>query len=82
VLVALKQNDRRLARTRLRAALRTNRHVPKYLTGQRDLPSLLPEEYVWGSNDEGALCAADLIDAWESTPGATAWLKTETKTRK
>jgi hypothetical protein len=56
--------------------------VPKYLTGQRDLPALLPEEYVWGSREEAILCAADLIGAWESTPGATAWLKAETKNRK
>ena len=82
VLVSLKKHDRRLARTRLRAALRANRHVPKYLTRQRDLPPFLPEEYVWGSHEEAILCAADLLDAWESTPGATAWLKAETKSRK
>jgi tetratricopeptide (TPR) repeat protein len=82
VLVALKRDNRRLARTRLRAALRVNRHVPRYLTGQRDLPDLLPEEYAFGSNEEAALCASDLIDAWSATPGATAWLKAESKSRK
>lgn len=82
VLASLAKNDRRLARTRLRAALRANRHVPKYLTGQRDLPELLPVEYTFGSHEEAVLCAADLMGAWESTPGATAWLKTETKGRK
>jgi tetratricopeptide (TPR) repeat protein len=81
VLAALKRDDRGLAGRRLRAALRTNRHVPKYLTGQRDLPDPVPEEYMWGSNEEAALCAADLIAAWAATPGATAWLKTKTKSR-
>jgi tetratricopeptide (TPR) repeat protein len=82
VLVSLRKNDRRLARTRLRAALRANRHVPKYLTKQRALPEFLPEEYVWGSHEEAVLCALDLMDAWQSTPFATAWLKAEAKIRK
>ena len=82
VLVSLRKNDRRLARTRLRAALRANRHVPKYLTQQRELPDVLPEAYVSGSHEEAVLCAADLIYAWQSTPFATAWLKAEAKIRK
>jgi Tetratricopeptide repeat len=82
VLVSLRKNDRRLARTRLRAALRANRHVPKYLTQQRELPDVLPDEYVWGSHEEAAFCAADLMYAWHSTPFATAWLRAEAKIRK
>jgi len=81
VLAALKRDDRGLALARLRAALRANRHVPRYLTGQRDLPDPLPEEYMWGSNEEAALCAADLIVAWAATPGAAAWLKAKSKSR-
>jgi hypothetical protein len=56
--------------------------VPKYLTRQRQLPDLLPEEYVWGSHEEAVQCAADLIYAWQSTPFATAWPKAEAKSRK
>jgi tetratricopeptide (TPR) repeat protein len=82
VLSALKKGDRRIARTRLRAALRANRHVPKYLTGQRDLPVFLPEHYQFGSHDEAVLCASEIVDAWDATPGATAWLKTEARLRK
>jgi tetratricopeptide (TPR) repeat protein len=82
VLAALKNGERRLARTRLRAALRTNRHVPKYLTGQRELPAFLPETYSFGSHEEAVLCAADLVKAWDSTPGAIAWLTAEVRKRK
>jgi hypothetical protein len=37
---------------------------------------------VWGSHEEAAFCAADLMYAWQSTPFATAWLKAEAKIRK
>ena len=56
-LARSKKNDRRLARTRLRAALRANRHVPEYLTGQRDLPALLPDEYTYGAAARKPYCA-------------------------
>src|SRR5690606_28426263 len=73
VLLALRAKDQRLARRRLRAALRANRHVSRYLTGQRELPDILPGYYSKGKDDEAVLCAESLMDAWEATPGAVAW---------
>lgn len=81
VLLALRAKDQRLARRRLRAALRANRHVSRYLTGQRELPDILPGYYSPGKDDEAVLCAESLMDAWEATPGAVAWLRTEVRRR-
>ena len=82
VLLALRAKDRRQARLRLRDALRANRHVPRYLTGQRDLPDEIPDSYGTGDQDEAATCAFELLDAWTDTPGASAWLRSETRGRK
>ena len=77
VLLALRANNRKLARKRLRAAMRANRRVPAYLTGRRELPPDLPSSYVHGSDDEAVLCAVDLIAPWSDTPDAIAWLRAE-----
>jgi hypothetical protein len=75
-------DDNRLARTRLRAAVKSNRHVPRYLTGERELPDVLPSHYAWGSDDEAVLCASDLMEAWAATPGAREWLRGEMRRRR
>lgn len=82
VLLALRAADHRLARTRLRAAVRSNRHVPRYLTGHRELPDDLPTEYSSGGDDEAVLCASELIEPWTGTPDAVAWLRAETRGRR
>jgi tetratricopeptide (TPR) repeat protein len=82
VLLALRRQDRQAARKRLRAALKANRHVPRYLTGQRALPDEMPDYYTPGADDEAAMCTAELDEAWERTPGAVAWLRLETRKRK
>jgi tetratricopeptide (TPR) repeat protein len=82
VLLALRAKDRRLARSRLRGALRANRHVPRYLTGQRDLPDEMPTAYRIGDQDEAAICAFDLLPAWTQTADASVWLRAETRKKK
>jgi tetratricopeptide (TPR) repeat protein len=82
VLLALRAKDHPLARKRLRAALKANRRVPPYLTGQRELPPALPSHYSLGAEDEAVLCAYDLILPWEDTPEAVAWLRAETRKSK
>jgi tetratricopeptide (TPR) repeat protein len=82
VLLALRAGDRRLARKQLRAAVKANRHVPRYLAGQRELPDILPETYTWGSDDEAVLCASELRGPWTATPDAVAWLRAETRRRR
>jgi hypothetical protein len=62
----------------LRDAIKTNRHVSKYLTGKAEIPETLPDSYAFGSPEEAVLCAEDLADAWQATPGADRWLLTFT----
>jgi len=68
------ERDSRLARDRLRAAVRANHHVPKYLTGGAEWPGPLPASYAFGSEEEAVICADELGDAWSATPGAKGWL--------
>jgi tetratricopeptide (TPR) repeat protein len=79
VLLALRAQDHREARRLLRTALKSNRRVPAYLTGQKDLPVDLPSHYAMGSNEEAVLCAHDLLEPWSMTPGAVEWLRAETR---
>lgn len=73
-----REGDSLLARGRLRAAVRANRHVPSYLTGKAEWPGPLPASYAFGSEEEAVLCVDELGDAWRATPGAEAWLPTST----
>jgi tetratricopeptide (TPR) repeat protein len=59
---------------RLREAIKTNRHVPRLLLKPEQMPHQMPDAYAFGSPDEAALCAVDLLEAWEQTPGAIPWL--------
>jgi tetratricopeptide (TPR) repeat protein len=68
------EGDSPSARDRLREAVRANPHVPHYLTGRAPIPELLPDGYSLGSPEEAMLCADELIDVWNETPGALAWL--------
>jgi hypothetical protein len=63
VLLEFRAGDRRLARAQLRAALKFNRHMAKYLAGLRELPDELPAAYSIGSQDEAAIFASHVIDA-------------------
>lgn len=82
VLLALRGGEPRRARAALSAALRVNRHIPKYLTGQRELPEVGPVFYVPGGDDEAAIFAMRLIGPWSQTPKAIAWLRAEMRRRR
>jgi tetratricopeptide (TPR) repeat protein len=73
-----REGDSKLARDRLRAAVRANRYVPAYLTGKAEWPGPLPESYAFGSEEEAVLCVGDLGAAWRATAGAEAWLTAST----
>ena len=70
-----RDGDSRIARERLRAALRSNRRVPPYLTADREWDGPLPDSYAMGSEEEAAICAAELEDVWRMTEGAERWLR-------
>jgi tetratricopeptide (TPR) repeat protein len=79
------EGDSQHARDRLREAVRTNRHVPRYLTGKAEMPDILPDAYALGSVEEAIFCADDLGELWRATPGAERWLaaaKPKTKPKK
>jgi len=67
-----------LANGLLAEAVETNPLVPPYLTGARRIPRRVPELIGFGDDSEAIACAADQLEAWESTPGALDWLRRET----
>jgi len=80
-----REGDSPAARDRLRLALRANRRVPKYLSGEEDWRDRAITSYALGSDEEAVVCARALDDAWRGTPGAQQWLASRvqaTKTRR
>ncbi len=57
----------------LKAALRTNPHVPFYLFGLRELPEELPGYIGMGDESEAIAYVAEAITAWIGTEGALDW---------
>jgi tetratricopeptide (TPR) repeat protein len=68
------ERDSAAACDRLRDAIQSNRHVPRYLTGKAAIPVDLPESYSLGSVEEAILCADQFVEVWKATPGADRWL--------
>jgi hypothetical protein len=76
-----REGDSRAAREALREALRGNRHVPPYLTGDADLPAPVTS-YQLGTREEAAVCEIEQGDAWRATPGAIDWLRAQAPSRR
>ncbi|MEJ7639576.1 MAG: hypothetical protein WKF75_16770, partial [Singulisphaera sp.] len=60
---------------RLRAARKSNRHVPAYLLGDEPLPLEMPATYGLGDPSEAIVYAASHLGAWRSTQGAVSWMR-------
>jgi len=71
-----REGDCPASRQRLRAAFRSNRHLPGYLVGDSEWADPAPQSYAMGSREEAVICVEELGDAWEATPGALEWLAT------
>jgi tetratricopeptide (TPR) repeat protein len=71
-----REGDCPASRQRLRAAFRSNRHVPGYLAGDSEWADPMPQSYAMGSREEAVICVDELGDAWDATPGALEWLAT------
>jgi tetratricopeptide (TPR) repeat protein len=71
-----REGDSPASRQRLRAALRSNRHVPDYLGGGREWAGPSPASYAMRSREEAVICVEELGEAWRATPGAMDWLVT------
>jgi hypothetical protein len=70
------------AKKKLRAALKTNKHVADFLIGVETLPPRLPASYSPGGRDEAALYAAGFLAGWKAVPGAVDWVTAEAPTPK
>lgn len=77
-----REGDSAAARECLRAALRSNRHVPQYLTDDAEWLDPEPTFYRLGSREEAAICDIDLGEAWRATPGAIAWVRAHASSRR
>lgn len=75
------EGDSRGARAALSFAVKANRKVVRYLTGQRKPPRKRYEYFSHGDHREAAIAALDLIPAWRATPGAIDWLIERTTPR-
>jgi hypothetical protein len=77
-----RKGDCPASRQRLRAALRSNCHLPGYLLGDSEWADPTPQSYAIGSREEAVICVDELGDASEATPGALEWLATHAPARK
>ncbi len=77
-----REGDSPDSRRRLRAAFRSNRHLPGYLTGDTEWTDPAPQSYAMGSREEAVICVDELGDAWDATPGALEWLVAHAPARK
>lgn len=74
--------DSPVARDCLRAARRSNRHVPRFLTDQEDWAGPEPSAFEPGSREEAVLCGVELGEAWRATPAAIRWLRAQAPARR
>jgi tetratricopeptide (TPR) repeat protein len=75
LLSFVKNGDDERSRRELAEALQMNVHVPKYLTGEKSIPRILPDSITMGGEDEAYCYAAANINVWKKTPGVINWLK-------
>ena len=76
LLAFRRHGDTPAARTSLKQAIRTNRHVPAYLLGTKFPPAEQLDSYSPGDESEALEYVGGFLAGWRSTPGAVAWLRT------
>ncbi len=79
LLAFRRHGDSAEAKKRLKAAIKANRYVPAYLTGDDPLPVEQPPYYTPGEESEAVIYAAGGLSAWRSTSGAITWLQKAAK---
>lgn len=79
LLVFVRKGASELAEKELVIALKSNKYVPEYLTGKKEIPRILPDRITMGGEDEGYCYAARNIEAWKKVPGAVDWLRRQAR---
>ena len=64
------------SRRLLKAAIKLNRYVPKYLSGDEQPPVEKPLAYTSGDKSEAISYADACLAAWNDTAGAAEWVRT------
>jgi len=59
----------------LAEAVRSNGHVPAFLSGEKDLPEAAPAFITLGGEDEAVEYVRACSEAWRRTAGALEWLR-------
>ena len=75
LLAFRRQGDVIESRRLLKAARKSNKHVPAYLLGQKFPPSRQPSYYRPGDVSEALEYIGSFMVGWKSTQGAVAWLR-------
>jgi hypothetical protein len=70
------------SRRMLKKAVKSNKHVPAYLLGQKFPPSRQPRYYSPGDVTEALEYIGGFMAGWKSTPGAVAWLRANAPSKK
>lgn len=75
LLAFRRHGDSEVSRRTLKEAHETNRHVPELMLNPDRLPSLPPEYYSPGDENEAIGYVGENLASWRTTPGAIRWLR-------
>jgi tetratricopeptide (TPR) repeat protein len=75
LLAFRRHGDTAESRRLLKQAVKANKHVPAYLTGEKHPPAQQPNYYSPGHETEALEYIGSFLPGWKSTPGAIAWLR-------
>jgi tetratricopeptide (TPR) repeat protein len=75
LLTFRKEGDTLTARRLLKAAVKSNKHVPAYITGRNYPPDREQRSYSPGDESEALEYIGSFLAGWKDTPGAVDWLR-------
>lgn len=75
LLTFRKEGESPVADADMREAVGMNPFVPQYITGQKNLPARIPDNYSRGDRSEAIVYAYDTMNVWKGTAGAVAWME-------
>ncbi|HYK73801.1 MAG TPA: hypothetical protein VEV44_11885, partial [Pseudoneobacillus sp.] len=80
LLLELMENGYTSSATKLlKEALKANRFVMDYVTGEKKLPATIQDYYSFGSKEEAAFYADSYLELWKEVSGLKEWVKVGNK---